>query len=166
MKKTNKHNFIEIISFILFSLVVISSILVVNIYARYTFNERNENESNVASFDIDVDVLDSNTLTQILDYEMNPGSIILLDVNLNGDNNDVKVKYKITVTTLNNLPLEITHNGSNIKTTGITGEINPHDSISISDIQIEWVESIENNNYKYSGEIDLITVTIEIEQVE
>ena len=166
MKNTKKHNLVEIVSYLLFFLVVLSSILVSNIYARYTTNDKNTDDSNVASFNINVDVVDSNTLTQILEYEMYPGSKILLDVNIDAKRSEVKVKYKITISTLGNLPLEITHNGVNIETSGISGEINIKDITEINDIQIQWVESTENNNYKYSGEVDLITVNVEVEQVE
>ena len=60
--------------------------------------------------------------------------------------------------TLDNLPLEITYDGNDIKSTGISGTLNPHESLLIEDIQIEW--PIDILDYKYSGEIDLITVKL------
>ena len=52
---------------------------------------------------MDVDVVDGNTHTQILNYEMTPGSKILFDVNFKGSTNDVKVTYNIMLYTLDNL---------------------------------------------------------------
>ena len=64
------------------------------------------------------------------------------------------------------IPIKNPVTNPNIKITGISGEIKPHNSIVLNEIIIEWPESIENNNYKYSGEVDLLTVSIEIEQVD
>lgn len=164
--KNKKQSLLEMIAFILFSLVFVSSILVTNIYAKYASNKSNHTQAEVASFDIKIDVVDSTTLTQILDYEMYPGCKIKLNVLLDANNSDVKTKYIVKITTFNNLPLEFTYNSTDIKTTGISGEIKPHNSIVLNEIIIEWPESIENNNYKYSGEVDLLTVSIEIEQVD
>ena len=166
MKKNTSKNYIEIISLVLFFLVIISSVLVVNIYAKYFAKDDDQDSSTVASFEMNVDVLDGTTSTQILEYEMTHGYKIFLDININGSNNDVKVDYTITIYTLDNLPLEITHDGENIKLTGISGSINPHGSVSIEDILIEWPNTIDNLDNKYSGEIDLITVVVEIEQVD
>lgn len=161
-----KYSLIELVSLILFSLVFISSLVVANIYAKYTSNNSDDTQAEVASFDVKIDVVDSTTHTQILDYEMYPGCKIKLNVLLNANNCSVKTKYVVKITTFNNLPLEFTYNDTDIKTTGISGEINPHNSISFNDIIIEWKESVENNNYKYSGEVELLTVSIEVEQVD
>lgn len=164
MNKKKQKNNIEIISSVLFLLVILSSIFVVNIYAKYFERDEQQDSATVASFGIDVDVVDGNTQTQILDYEMTPGYKILLDVNFKGSTNDVKVSYNIMLYTLDNLPLEITYDGNDIKSTGISGTLNPHESLLIEDIQIEW--PIDILDYKYSGEIDLITVVVEIVQVD
>lgn len=164
MAKKKQKNSIEILSFVLFLLVTLSSIFVVNIYAKYFERDQQQDSATVASFGIDVDVVDGNTHTQILNYEMTPGNKILLDVNFKGATNDVKVTYNVMLYTLDNLPLEITYEGIDIKSTGISGTLNPHESLLIEEIQIEWPTHILD--YKYSGEIDLITVVIEIVQVD
>lgn len=166
MVKKKRTNNLELVSFILFILVIISSLLVVNIYAKYFARNEGGNSSSVASFDIDVDVVDGTTSSQTLEYQMTPGAQILLDVNFKGTNNDVKTAYKIMLYTLDNLPLQITYNSNNIETTGISGEINPHSSLSIEDILIEWPNTLDNLDYKYSGEVDMIKVVIEIVQVD
>lgn len=74
-----KYSLIELVSLILFSLVFISSLVVANIYAKYTSNNSDDTQAEVASFDVKIDVVDSTTHTQILDYEMYPGCKIKLN---------------------------------------------------------------------------------------
>lgn len=161
-----KYSLIELVSLMLFLLVFVSSLLASNIYAKYVSNKSNNSQAEVASFDIKIDIVDSNTHTQILDYEMCPGDKIKLNILLNANNSDVTTKYLVKISTFNNLPLEFTYNDIDIKTTGISGEITPHNLISLNNIIIEWKESNENNNYKYSGEVDVLKVFIEVEQVD
>ena len=165
--KRKMNSIIEISSYLLFTLVVISSLLVVNIYAKYLIKHQHSNESSVASFLVDVDIIDTtNTLTidENINYEFTPGSKVNLDIALNGEKNEVKVKYIISIKTLNNLPIKITHNNVNLEDNSITGEINPLENSFIDDIIIEWPQ--ENNLYSYSGQIVLITVSIVIEQID
>lgn len=165
--KRKANSFIETTSYLLFTLVVISSIFVVNIYAKYIIKQQESNESSVASFLVDVDIKDTTnalTINENINYEFTPGSKVNLDIALNGENNEVKVKYIISIKTLNNLPIKISHNSVNLEDNSITGEINPLENSFIDDIIIEWPQ--ENNLYSYSGQIDLITVSIVIEQID
>ena len=165
--KIKANSFIETTSYLLFTLVVISSIFVVNIYAKYIIKQQESNESSVASFLVDVDIKDTTnvlTINENINYEFTPGSKVNLDIALNGENNEVKVKYIISIKTLNNLPIKISHNSVNLEDNSITGEINPLENSFIDDIIIEWPQ--ENNLYSYSGQIDLITVSIVIEQID
>ena len=167
MKKINIKNIVSISTVVLFAFVLISTQLIVNILAKYQSNKDLGEKSQVASFLVNVDVVDvTNTITinESIDYEFTPGSKLNLDINLNGTKNEVKVKYTIIIETLNNLPIEISYNDTDVLENNITGEINPQNSTSIEDIIIEW-PSI-NNSYSYSGQIDLITVTIVIEQID
>lgn len=165
--KRKVNSFIETTSYLLFTLVVISSIFVVNIYAKYIIKQQESNESSVASFLVDVDIKDTTnalTINENINYEFTPGSKVNLDITLNGEKNEVKVKYTISIKTLNNLPIKISHNSVNLEDNSITGEINPLENSFIDDIIIEWPQ--ENNLYSYSGQIDLITVSIVIEQID
>lgn len=165
--KRKSNNFIEIMTYTLFTLVVISSIIVVNIYAKYIIRDEQSSESSVASFSVNVNIEDTtNTITinESIDYQFTPGSKINLAISLNGNKNEVKVKYSISFKTLNNLPLEIKYKDVNLEENSIVGEINPLESTVIENIIIEWPN--ESNLYSYSGQIDLITAVVVIEQVD
>ena len=130
--KNKKQSLLEMIAFILFSLVFVSSILVTNIYAKYASNKSNYTQAEVASFDIKIDVVDSTTLTQILDYEMYPGCKIKLNVLLDANNSDVKTKYIVKITTFNNLPLEFTYNSTDFKSASFCSKSYFHTSLAIA----------------------------------
>ena len=167
MKKINIKNIISICTVVLFAFVLLTTQMMVNILAKYQSNKDSGENSQVASFLVKVDILDTtniNTINETIDYQFTPGSLLNLDINLNGTQNEVKVKYTIIFNTLNNLPIEITHNDVDVIVNNITGEINPKNSTSIEDIIIEWPAN--NNSYSYSGQIDLITVTVVIEQID
>ena len=167
MKKINIKNLVSTSVVVLFVFVLLTTQLMVNILAKYQSKKNLGENSNVASFLVNVDIKDvtnSITINESIDYEFAPGTKLDLDIMLNGIKNEVKVKYTIIFQTLNNLPIEITHDGIDILTNNITGEINPLNSTTIEDIIIEWPEA--NNYYLYSGQIDLITVTVVIEQID
>lgn len=170
MKLNNKKkSIIEVTLLLLFAFVLITTQIVTNIFAKYRTNNKSDDGSNVASFDFKINITDSNTsvnITEILDYEMIPGDKIVLDINLDSTKSEVKVKYNIILQTLDNLPLNITYKGTDIKTSGINGTINVGESASLDDIIIEWESTEVNKNYIYSGEVDLITIVIEAEQVD
>ena len=70
--KRKANSFIETTSYLLFTLVVISSIFVVNIYAKYIIKQQESNESSVASFLVDVDIKDTTnalTINENINYE-------------------------------------------------------------------------------------------------
>ena len=164
MKKINIKNLVSTSVVVLFVFVLLTTQLMVNILAKYQ-SKKNLGE-NYGSFFVNFhqDVTNSITINESIDYEFAPGTKLDLDIMLNGIKNEVKVKYTIIFQTLNNLPIEITHDGIDILTNNITGEINPLNSTTIEDIIIEWPEA--NNYYLYSGQIDLITVTVVIEQID
>ena len=170
MKLNNKKKtIIEVTLLLLFAFVLITTQMVTNIFAKYRTNNKSDDGSNVASFSFDISITDSNTsvdIAEILDCEFIPGEKIAFDINLDSTKSEVKVKYQILIETLDNLPLDITCNGSDIKTTGIVGTIDIGDSVLFENITIEWKSTDENNNYLYSGEVDLIKITIEAEQVD
>lgn len=170
MKLSNrKKNILEISLLLLLAFVLITTQMVTNIFAKYRTNNKSDDGSNVASFNFDIKITDSNTsvdITEILDYEFVPGDKIALDINLDSSKSEVKVKYTILFETFDNLPLDITYNSLDVKTTGISGTINIGDSILLEDIIIEWKSTEENNSYLYSGEVDVIKITVEAEQVD
>ena len=164
-----KKSIIEVTLLLLFTFVLITTQMVTNIFAKYRTNNKSVDGSNVASFNIDINITDSNTsvnITEILDYEIIPGDKIILDINLDSTKSEVKVKYNIKIETLDNLPLDITYNGIDIKTSGISGTINVSESVSLDDIIIEWESTEANRSFIYSGEVDLIKIIIEAEQVD
>lgn len=165
--KNNKFSIIvSITMFFLFAFVLITSSLLVNLYAKYHTSNTATDQARVAIFDIDVNVKDGigNVISESINYDFTPGSSVKLNVKFDGSNNEVMVKYTINVSTYGNLPLTINAGSTNLLTDPVVGEIAPHSSASIQEIVIDWDEI--HNSYLFSGEIDLITVTIIIEQVD
>lgn len=165
--KNNKFSIIvSITMFFLFAFVLITSSLLVNLYAKYHTSNTATDQARVAIFDIDLNVKDGigNVISESINYNFTPGSSVKLNVNFDGSNNEVMVKYTINVSTYGNLPLTIKAGSSDLLTDPVVGEIAPHSSASTQEIVIDWDEI--HNSYLFSGEIDLITVTIIIEQVD
>lgn len=173
-KKYNKYSSsVSILVFILFSLVLITTQMMTNIYAKYHTSKMSNDDARVASFDIEVKVeKDSTEITEFINYQMAPGESITLNILLDGEKGvlptepgiEVKTKYTVTVQTLNNLPIEVTYNTINVVEDGINGEINPLSKVELNNIKVSWPS--EANSYLYSGLVDLITVTIKIEQID
>lgn len=169
MKLNKIQNIISILVLVVFAFVLITTQMMTNILAKYRSNNIQGSYAQVASFKVDVDVIDAKEnqkITEFINYDLTPGSVLELDIKLNGSKNETKVTYKISFDTLDNLPLSITHNDTNIKESGIDGVLAPQESRNINNIKISWISNEENNNYKYSGQIDLITITIVVEQVD
>lgn len=164
LKKLSK--IVPITMFFLFAFVLITSFMLANIYAKYHTSNSASDDARVAAFDIVVNVKDGtdNVISETIDYDFTPGSSVKLNVGFNGTGNEVRVKYTIHFSSYNNLPLTITYNSTDLFANDVVGEIAPQGSAAINNIIIEWPAS--HNSYLYSGEIDLITVTITVEQVD
>ena len=110
--KNNKFSIIvSITMFFLFAFVLITSSLLVNLYAKYHTSNTSTDEARVAIFDIDVNVKDGigNVISESINYDFTPGSVVNLNVGFDGTDNEVRVKYTIHFSSYNNLPLTITY---------------------------------------------------------
>ena len=84
MKKINIKNIVSISTVVLFAFVLFTTQMMVNILAKYQSNKDSGEKSQVASFLVNVDVVDvTNTITinESIDYEFTPGSKLNLDIN-------------------------------------------------------------------------------------
>lgn len=158
----NKKITILLVLIIIFTIAIVS--VIVPTIAKY-ISENNKNEgSNIASFEIDVNIKDSDTDQEIhetVTYDFKPGDSINILVNLDGSKCEVASNVSITIETLNNLPLVIKHNGSEL-VGSIDTSLTPKASTTINGINISWPEN--ENDYKYSGEVDIVYIIISVSQ--
>lgn len=162
-----KHNVFLLLAIVLFSLVLLTSMVSGGILAKYVHSDNSDDGARVAEFNIDLELIDGQTSTEVvesIDYQFVPGSSVTLDINVDATSSEVVTKCTIKIETLNSLPLNITYNGSDIKTSGITKEISIAGSLNINDITISW--DSDDNSYLYSGLVDILTVTITVTQLD
>lgn len=168
MKTKKKHNSFFLLVFILFTLVLFTSMISSGMLAKYTGGHDTDDNASVAKFDVDISLEDEKTSTKFIalqEYTFNPGSEELININLNGSNNEVEVKCTITFEVISALPLEIIYNSTEVSSTGINDiYIDPLGSADINNIKIKW--DAANNSYLYNGQVASITIRIFVEQVD
>ena len=153
MKK--KHNVFFLSFIVIFSLVLLSSQMVIGINAKFLSSDSATDEARVASFKIEADVTDGGTnITAPID--MMPGSVQELTITVKSSS-EVAVKVTINVETAGNLPLTISEAVS-------TFDINAGGGTFKKTITISWDGSL--NDAKYSGEIDIVRIFITTEQAD
>lgn len=158
----NKKITILLVLIIIFTIAIVS--VITPTIAKY-ISENNQNEgSNIASFEIDVKIKDSDDDQEIYEtvtYDFKPGDSINISVSLDGSKCEVASNVSITIETLNNLPLVIKHNGSEL-VGSIDTSLTPKASTTINGFNISWPENA--NDYKYSGEVDIVSIIISVSQ--
>ena len=169
MSKKPKHNIVFLTSIVLFTIYLLSTLVMSGILARYSTFAFDSTSAQVAQFNIDLDVLDVNnqqTQTSILgtvQYVYVPGKETKININVDGSDNEVKVKCKITFEKMGELPLKIMYNGNEISEEGIEFELNPSVSKLLENIIVVWDSN--ETDYKYNGKIGLVTVSVTVEQI-
>ena len=151
-----KHNVFFLAFIVIFSLVLLSSQMVMGINARFVSSDNADDEGRVAEFKVEVDVTDTNNIVKTAPCVMMPGSEEKLVIVITSSS-EVSVKGTISVTTANNLPLTI-ENGN------ATFELNAGGDAYTTTVTIIWDSN--DNDVKYSGEVDVLQVNVTVEQVD
>lgn len=171
-----KNNYIFLTAVMLLTLVLITSLLVSSIYAKYVGKEQSENSSKVATFNCNM-TSDSTTIS--LSINQDPVTFDVEIVNYEGDNiSEVLCEYGFEVVTLGNLPLKIEIQEKNFDGNGtmasinnliVSGGVMSYDQKTkhVFTVSVQWDKSIANyNDAKYSEEIDLLKVVFTGTQVD
>lgn len=154
----NKHfkytkYYLPILSLLVISLAIVSLSLIATTHAKFATSKIDDNKSTVAMFDVS-ELLENGGSEQILTVKLNPGSSITENVIVT-NSGDVLIRYTIEViNTTNNLPLTFV---------GFTATITPHTQNVSCPITISWSET--NDDPSYSGKVDIIKISISVEQV-
>ena len=155
MKKANNSSkyCLVVLSIIAISLTIISLSLVVTTISKYVSSRIDDHSSTIAKFDVS-EILENGGLEQVLNVNLKPGESITENVIVT-NSGDVQIRYSISIINeTNNLPLTFT---------SYDGVINPHTNDVSCPITISWPE--EQNNPSYSGKVDVIKISIVVEQV-
>ena len=151
-----KHNVFFLSFIVIFSLVLLSSLMVIGINARFVSSDQANDEGRVAKLTLEMDVTDENEVVKTMPYIMMPGSEEKLVIVITSTS-EVALKGTVTVTTLNNLPLTIENSVSIF-------EFNAGGGKFTTTVTITW--DLNDNDVKYSGEVDVLQVKVAIEQKE
>ena len=152
--QTKKHNLIMLILMtVVILLTFVSASLVATTLAKYMSSKTDNNSSVVAKFNVS-EALENGGAEQVLTVKLKPGESVTERV-LVTNSGDVLIKYTITViNSTNNLPLEFI---------GYTGTIAPGQADFVCPITITWPK--EKNDPSFSGKVDMIKISIQVEQV-
>lgn len=167
MAKRKRNNVFFIVGVLLFTLFLFSNMVTSGILARYTKANSNDDEARVAKFDVDVTLINDNTSSQIItlsNYQLEPGSELLIDIEFNGSNNEVAVLCEVDFEIISILPLKVYYNSYNITSSGLQTTINPKSSSNLNNISIKW--NTEDNEYIYSGQVAIVNIIVTIAQID
>lgn len=151
-----KHNVFFLAFIIIFSLVLLSSQMVMGINAKFISADSASDSASVAKFKVEVNVTDTTNVVKTAPCVMMPGDSEELIVVVTS-NSDVALKGKVTITTANNLPLEIEYLNSEFT---LDAGAN---SCELS-FNINW--DAADNDIKYNGEVDVLIINVSVEQVD
>ena len=155
MKKVNNSSkyCLIILSTITICLAIISLSLVATTISKYVSSKIDDNKSTIAKFDVS-ELLENGGIEQVLNVNLKPGESITENVIVT-NSGDVQIRYSISIINeTSNLPLTFT---------SYDGVINPHTSNQSCPITISWPE--DKNSPSYSGKVDVIKISISVEQV-
>ena len=150
-----KHNVFFLIFIVIFSLVLLSSQMVMGIQARFiSADAADSGKGSVAKLDVEIDVTDLSDITLTSPLKIMPGEIetIIVDVK---SNSEIMLEGEITLSTLGNLPLTILIDNNKFKFDENTNSFK-------ATVTVIWDE--KDNDVKYSGEIDVLQVNVSIVQ--
>ena len=149
-----KHNVFFLSFIVIFSLVLLSSQMVIGINARFVSSDQANDEGRVAKLDVEIDVTDLSDITLTSPLKIMPGETetIIVDVK---SNSEIMLEGEITVSTLGNLPLTILIDNNKFKFDENTNSFK-------ATVAVIWDE--KDNDVKYCGEIDVLQVNVSIVQ--
>ena len=150
-KGNNRINIVRLAA-VLLVLVLFSTCLVAGRLARYTALAGGSDGARVAVFNITgEDMLTGSFAAQIQPGETITKSIILMN------NSEVSIRYTLTVESMDHqLPLQLIYSQS--------GELNPNNEEKTVELEIHWPE--ENNDMMYSGRVELLTISVDVAQLD
>lgn len=154
MKK--KHNVFFLSFIVIFALVLISSQMVIGINAKFFSSDSATDSARVASFEVVADITDESNMAITAPIEMIPSGEITIKIKVESTS-EVAVKGNIKVVSTGNLPLTITNGTS-------TFNMNAGGGTYETTVTISW--PADKNDAKYSGEVDIVTISITTEQVD
>ncbi len=145
------------IAAVLGCLTIVSAYMLSGMYARYSTSASGSDSARVARFSISENLTEQ---SQTIVISMAPGDASVNYPITVTSNSEVTVKYTLElIRETNNLPLSIA-------ITEATGTIAAGDTAPRTvNAAISWAAGDEAKNYRYSQEIDLITVRLTVEQV-
>lgn len=134
---------------------LVTSHMMSGLYARYTSAASNDSSARVAKFEFS-DNWQAQSQTLLIPYQdMYPGKKITVPIEIK-NNGEVAIKCIVKVENLTgNLPIE---------TKEVYNQPVPMNSRNKFNIEIEWQKS--ENSLDYAGKVDLVRVTVTVEQVD
>lgn len=138
--------------------LLVTSYMMGGLYARYTAGTKANATAPVAAFSFSVTYGENSSQSQTFTLpadSMKPGETVSIPFTVK-NSGDVTVKYTAKIENLtSNLPLTLT---------GETGKLESNESSESAQIQIKWDAS--NNDSTYAGKMDLLRITVTVEQVD
>lgn len=148
------------IMFSLILLVVVTSLAVVNLAAKYRTKSSDGEESRIAKFDITEEGV---TTLDISGEGFYPGYQITEQLQIH-NKSEVAINYSVSVTTIGVLPLEIEIDGVIGNPLNFTKYLLPNGENQTYDIIVRW--PAELNDPRYSGMVDLVKITVSATQAD
>ena len=151
VKPQNLHILVLRTAAVLMILLMLSTRIVVGRYARYTSSATGHAEARVAAFDVSV----AENLDQLVAIPIEPGMTAKKNFTVT-NRGEVAVALRFQVSSqYNNLPLEIQNLLSAVVAPGETKSV---------PLEITWPDSDRSD--QYIGMVDLLHISIQVEQVD
>lgn len=151
-----KHNVFFILFIAIFTLVLISSAMLTGINAKFLSSDSASDSANVAKFNVVIDITEDGNVELTTPIEMMPGGVEKIHIKIESKS-EVAVQGTITLSSTGNLPLTITGGTS-------TFSIGAGNGSFTTEFTISW--PAEKNDAKYSGEVDIVSISVVTEQVD
>lgn len=177
-----KQNIIVYAAIILLLLVVVSSCMVSGLLAKYTAGKTGSDQARVAMFEFN-ETLSNEQVQQILVKDLKPGDTaqyIFTVSNFSTTTQSVSetaLRYEFEVICENNLPLTYSVSGVNSTNTGslasrVINRLKWNDgtmpageqTLHTYTVDIAW--DVNEKEYEYSEEIDMLVITLKSEQID
>lgn len=148
------------VMFSLILLVVVTSLTVVNLAAKYRSSTGSDDSARIAKFEI--------TETGVSTFDIStesfyPGYEVTKELQIH-NKSEVAVDYTVTASTSGVLPLEIEIDGDAGNPLTFSRQLVPNGAMTVFDITVRWPE--EYNDVEYSGKLDLLKLTVSVTQAD
>ena len=161
MRQSNrKAPLIFYVGVVLFCLVLISTHFTSGLYARYIVTSSVSDSARIATFEIN-ETLSSRS--GVIHVDANPSAIKEYKGNvLISNTGETRVTYKLGSQNMTrNLPIAILLGDPSENATSCSGTLAPNESVQIN-VSIKWTD--DTKDPKYAGMVDLVRLTITVEQ--